>query len=1149
MIPLLVVLGLSVTGCEDEEDDFVAPAMEASVTSMEFDVDGGSQTLTLTSTRAWSSTIDADWITISPSSGKASKEYTITVTVLPDTEYDREANIYFTFNAGTYEATLATVYVSQPGELGEEDEGSGTYDDPYTVTGALSIINNGEYTDDWVYVHGYISQIDEISTSYGNATYYISDDGTTDEQLEVYHGYGLGNTKFTSEDDLQVGDEVIVYGELTMYYSTPEVTAYSYIVYLNGESSYDGDSSSDEGTPSGSGTSDDPYNVAAALEIINDGTYTSDDVYVTGTITAIDGVYTDYGNATYYISDDGVDNELEIYRGYYLDGASFTSEDQIAVGDVVVVCGELTMYYSTPEMTQGSYIVSINEESGSGDSGETYTYSLVSSIESGSQYLMVVDDIMATPLSSTYTYGYLYTDDVTWSGSQILAGTDNAFTFTSTTGGYYIQDGDGRYYYATDDYNSYNVSSSVPSSGGVWSVDFQSDGTAKITSTDTGRYIQYSSSYSSFGCYTTSSGTMPYLYVLGESSGSDDDDDSGSSSSSNGWDNGDGTVTDQLTHDNIGVSGTSYAEWSGVTGYSSAVYAGQSAGGTSTTGDVVIQLRSSNSNSGIVTTGTADLSTKASEAVVQSVSVTWNSGTSSGRVLNIYGSSSAYSAATDLYDSSTQGTLIGTIEYDGSTTTGTLEISDSYQYIGLRSSSGALYLDDVQIVWGEASDDDGDDDDDDDSTASGSGTADDPYNVAAALEIINAGTYTSDEVYVTGTISSISEISTTYGNATYYLSDDGTTDSDQLMVFRGYSLNGDKFTSSDEIEVGDVLVIYGELTMYYSTPEVTTGSSIISINGSTGSSGDSDDDDDSSSYTFTQASSITSGNYYVLVADGYMSTTTLSYSSYGYISTNSVTVTDGTVSVSDLSTAFIFVSTDGGYYITDSDGYYYYMTESYNSFNKSTDLPSSGAVWTVSIADDGTATITNVDKEKYIQLGKGYTTYGSYSSSQSTTLPTLYEYGESSGSDDGDGDDDEDDSDEYASNIEWTVVSKAYSETATVNEVEDVSVLKLGTSSAIGSATITIPANTSSISFYAVSWKGSSSATLSVQYSSIEVFTQAVSANDGATGNSPYTITVSDTDKYTLDLSAYSALLTSDLTVTLTTQETVRVILFGLQAN
>ncbi|MCD8387668.1 MAG: DUF5689 domain-containing protein [Bacteroidales bacterium] len=115
---------------------------------------------------------------------------------------------------------------------------------------------------------------------------------------------------------------------------------------------------------------------------------------------------------------------------------------------------------------------------------------------------------------------------------------------------------------------------------------------------------------------------------------------------------------------------------------------------------------------------------------------------------------------------------------------------------------------------------------------SGSGTLADPYNIARALEIINAGTYTNDKVYLKGIVSEINSIDTSYGNATYYLSDTGST-AVQLEIYRGYSLNGDKFTSTDEIKVGDELVIYGQLTMYNTTPEVTTGSSIISINGST----------------------------------------------------------------------------------------------------------------------------------------------------------------------------------------------------------------------------------------------------------------------------------------------------------------------------
>ena len=117
------------------------------------------------------------------------------------------------------------------------DTGAGSKETPYTVAQALDIINAGTYTSAKVYIKGTISQISEISTSYGNATYYISDDGSTTKQLQVFRGYGLGGDKFTSEDDLLVGDDVVVYGELTLYGGqTPEVT-HSQLYMLNGETS------------------------------------------------------------------------------------------------------------------------------------------------------------------------------------------------------------------------------------------------------------------------------------------------------------------------------------------------------------------------------------------------------------------------------------------------------------------------------------------------------------------------------------------------------------------------------------------------------------------------------------------------------------------------------------------------------------------------------------------------------------------------------------------------------------------------------------------------------------------------------------------------------------------------------------------------
>lgn len=150
-------------------------------------------------------------------------------------------------------------------------------------------------------------------------------------------------------------------------------------------------------------------------------------------------------------------------------------------------------------------------------------------------------------------------------------------------------------------------------------------------------------------------------------------------------------VSDTLTHDLIGVDGTSYTAWSNKTDSSSAVYAGQSAGGTTTSGDT-IQLRSSNSNSGIVATQTG--------GKISKITVVWNSTTSSGRKIDIYGNNSAYTAATQLYNNSTQGTKLGSIVMGTSTE---LTVSGDYAYVGLRSNDGAIYLDSIEIEWNNVS--------------------------------------------------------------------------------------------------------------------------------------------------------------------------------------------------------------------------------------------------------------------------------------------------------------------------------------------------------------------------------------------------------------------------------------------------------------
>ena len=107
------------------------------------------------------------------------------------------------------------------------------------------------------------------------------------------------------------------------------------------------------------------------------------------------------------------------------------------------------------------------------------------------------------------------------------------------------------------------------------------------------------------------------------------------------------------------------------------------------------------------------------------------------------------------------------------------------------------------------------------------------YSVAKANDLITAGQGLETEVYVIGTITKIQEVSTSYGNATYWIGDGTEYSANDLEIYRGYYLEGENFTAEDQIKVGDKVIVYGKLVDYKGTKEMTTGSSIYSLNGVT----------------------------------------------------------------------------------------------------------------------------------------------------------------------------------------------------------------------------------------------------------------------------------------------------------------------------
>ena len=112
-------------------------------------------------------------------------------------------------------------------------------------------------------------------------------------------------------------------------------------------------------------------------------------------------------------------------------------------------------------------------------------------------------------------------------------------------------------------------------------------------------------------------------------------------------------------------------------------------------------------------------------------------------------------------------------------------------------------------------------------------TAETAYTIAKAKELIDAGKGLSENVYVKGTVSKAStSLNATYGSLSYYISDDGTTEN-ELQVYGGLSFKGEKFTSIEDIKVGDVVVIYGKLKKFKTTYELDSNNILISLNGKT----------------------------------------------------------------------------------------------------------------------------------------------------------------------------------------------------------------------------------------------------------------------------------------------------------------------------
>ena len=253
-----------------------------------------------------------------------------------------------------------------PEEL--QPTGSGTAADPFNIAAVEKYIDEGGSAETEIYVKGKVVSVKpgSFDPQYGSLKYYISEDGTATNQFYVYNGYaGPNRTKFSGEDALKPGDEVVICGKVDNYQGTKEFLVGNYIVSLNGQG---GTTTPDTpaGEAKGTGTEADPFNSVAANNLatsLGSGEVSDKEYYIKGKIQEIkDQFAAQFGNATFYIADDENSQKFLIFRTYYFGGEKWKEGDgQLKVGDEVVVCAKLINYMgNTPETNQGGKLISVN---------------------------------------------------------------------------------------------------------------------------------------------------------------------------------------------------------------------------------------------------------------------------------------------------------------------------------------------------------------------------------------------------------------------------------------------------------------------------------------------------------------------------------------------------------------------------------------------------------------------------------------------------------------------------------------------------------------------------------------------------------------------------------------------------------------------
>lgn len=148
-----------------------------------------------------------------------------------ETAYVVKVNAIAVEGAKAYAASpVATLDVTTKAASATANDGS--LERPYTAAEAIAAIDDANTVLTGKYVKGIVKATPTFDARYNSLTYDIESGKKT---LNIYSGKDLGNVGFVGAEDLKAGDEVVVYGNLTLYKTTYELDKNNYLISINGE--------------------------------------------------------------------------------------------------------------------------------------------------------------------------------------------------------------------------------------------------------------------------------------------------------------------------------------------------------------------------------------------------------------------------------------------------------------------------------------------------------------------------------------------------------------------------------------------------------------------------------------------------------------------------------------------------------------------------------------------------------------------------------------------------------------------------------------------------------------------------------------------------------------------------------------------------